>query len=69
MIRIHHILIPSELAGRLASLNTKAGVEGFAKEIGIHPGIVVGRLQHDGFIQPSWMNDLKEKFEFASNSD
>lgn len=62
-------LIPSELAGRLASLNTKAGVEAFAQEIGMHPGIVVGRLQHDGFIQPSWMNDLKEKFEFACNSD
>ncbi|MCF8421017.1 MAG: HigA family addiction module antidote protein [Melioribacteraceae bacterium] len=34
----------------------------FADELKIHPGIVVGRLQHDGLIDPSWHNDLREKY-------
>ena len=34
----------------------------FANKIGIHPGIVVGRLQHDGHIEHSWHNGLKDKF-------
>lgn len=62
-------LIPSKFSSQLDSLNTKVRVQTFAKEIGIHPGIVVGRLQHDGFIQHSWMNDLKEKFSLTKNSD
>jgi len=32
----------------------------FARKIGIHPGIVVGRLQHDGHIEHSWHNNLKK---------
>jgi len=36
-------------------------IQDFAGRIGIHPGIVVGRLQHDGLISYSWHNDLKEK--------
>ncbi len=34
----------------------------FSKKIGIHPGIIVGRLQHDGLIEKSWYNDLRERF-------
>ncbi len=34
----------------------------FAKKIIIHPGIVVGRLQHDNKIPPSWHNDLRERY-------
>ena len=37
----------------------------FAKRIGIHPGIVVGRLQHDKLIKFTWHNGLKEKYEIA----
>ncbi|MFH1329318.1 MAG: HigA family addiction module antitoxin [Actinomycetota bacterium] len=40
-------LIPSEHQARLASLTTLADVQDFADILGIHPGIVVGRLQHD----------------------
>lgn len=36
-------------------------ISDFARKIGIHPGIVVGRLQHDGYIEHSWHNGLKEK--------
>lgn len=34
----------------------------FAKSIGIHPGIVVGRLQHEGIIAPNRCSKLKEKY-------
>lgn len=57
-------LIPAQYTQSLASLKTKAAVVGFAKRIGLHPGIVVGRLQHDKLIDPSWMNDLKQSFRF-----
>ncbi len=36
----------------------------FAVQIGIHPGIVVGRLQNDGHIKPSWYNGLRVRFEW-----
>lgn len=56
-------LIPDRYQAVLPSLRTKTAVRAFAKEIGIHPGIVVGRLQHDKAIDPSWMNDLKVSFQ------
>lgn len=34
----------------------------FARKIGIDPGIVVGRLQKEGYIDFSWHNDLKKKY-------
>ena len=33
----------------------------FSEEINIHPGVVVGRLQHDGLIEHNWHNELKER--------
>jgi HTH-type transcriptional regulator/antitoxin HigA len=53
-------LIPTTEAPRLPTLKTKKAVIGFAREIGVHPGIVVGRLQHDKLIAASCMNDLRE---------
>ncbi|PZS37528.1 MAG: hypothetical protein DLM62_18690 [Pseudonocardiales bacterium] len=43
-----NFLIPPDSASRLTRLTTDNDVEAFAREIGIAPGIVVGRLQHDG---------------------
>ncbi len=57
-------LIPRERAGDLHWLRGRAAVIDFARQVGVHPGIVVGRLQHDGLIEPSWMNDLKTSFRF-----
>ena len=37
----------------------------FAKMLGIAPGIVVGRLQNEGYIKHSMMNELKEHYEIA----
>jgi HTH-type transcriptional regulator/antitoxin HigA len=42
------LLIPPDKATRLPGLTTEADVSAFAEELGIAPGIVVGRLQHDG---------------------
>ena len=36
----------------------------FAKTIGIHPGIVAGRLQHEGIIPQERCSKLKEKYGF-----
>jgi len=58
-------LIPAKYNNTLTELKTKGAVQAFADKIGIHPGIVVGRLQHDGLIEPSWMNDLKVSFRFV----
>lgn len=43
-------------------------IKSFATKMQIHPGIVVGRLQHDKYINYDWYNDLKEKFEFILDS-
>lgn len=61
-----NVLIPQEYSHALGTLRTKEAVRGFATSIGIHPGIVVGRLQHDHIIDPSWMNDLKLSFRFTA---
>lgn len=57
-------LIPPKYDAELLRLRSKQDVEQFAGQIGIHPGIVVGRLQHDGLIEPTWMNGLKVSFRF-----
>ena len=41
---------------------SKGDVERFAKHAGIHPGIVVGRLQHDKKIAHSSMMDMRQKY-------
>ncbi|MDO4438310.1 MAG: helix-turn-helix domain-containing protein [Eubacteriales bacterium] len=42
-----------------------ASVCEYANEIGIAPGILVGRLQNEGCIKHSMLNDLKEHYEIA----
>ena len=64
-----NVLIPEENSNTLGTLRTKEAVRSFAESIGIHPGIVVGRLQHDHIIEPSWMNDLKQSFRFKEAAD
>lgn len=39
-------------------------IQDFADRLGISPGIVVGRLQHDGIIPPQNMNGLKRRFRW-----
>jgi len=58
-------LIPGATVAELIQLKTKTAVRNFAQRHGVHPGIVVGRLQHDALILPSWMNDLKVSFRIV----
>lgn len=44
---------------------TKRSVCDFADELGISPGIVVGRLQHDGIIPWKFFNNLKRKLKWS----
>jgi HTH-type transcriptional regulator / antitoxin HigA len=44
---------------------SKSKIEDFASSIGIAPGIVVGRLQHDNQLPVTHCNDLKKRFEWA----
>lgn len=56
------LLIPPQAAAGLRFLTGRAAIKDFAASIGIAPGIVVGRLQHDKFIPPSYCIDLKRKY-------
>jgi HTH-type transcriptional regulator/antitoxin HigA len=60
-------LIPPQFKSQLPAVKSKAAARKLAKQAGVHPGIVVGRLQHDGLIEPSWMNDLKDSFRFVED--
>lgn len=62
-------LIPPEAAAALVELpHTKAAVLGFARSIGVHPGIVVGRMQHDAFLDVRWLNELKDSYSFKGKA-
>jgi len=45
---------------------TKTSVSDFATQQGIHPGIVVGRLQHEKLVRFDHMNDLKAKLGWVA---
>jgi HTH-type transcriptional regulator / antitoxin HigA len=47
---------------------SKAEINEFAEKLGIAPGIVVGRLQHDGRIPMKNCNDLKRKLRWTSDN-
>jgi addiction module HigA family antidote len=59
-------LIPRSEYEALVEMTVYSRVElaAFADRIGIAPGIVVGRLQHDGLLPHSYCNDLKVRLEW-----
>lgn len=61
-----HALIPKANLKTLIDSNplSKSKVINFADEIGVAPGIVVGRLQFVGAISFSYMNDLKQFYKW-----
>ena len=59
------MLIPRKYAHRLPYLKTKAMISSFAKSIGVSPGIVVGRMQYEKLILPSYHNGLKKKLTWG----
>jgi len=58
------ILIPESEYRPFAATNPQShlSVTRFADKLGIHPEVVVGRLQHDHVIPPSNLNGLRRKF-------
>jgi HTH-type transcriptional regulator/antitoxin HigA len=60
------LLIPPGEATELSQLKTALAVRKFAGRIGVAPGIVVGRLQHDGHWPHSRGHQLKRKLSLAS---
>ena len=60
-----NLLIPTKYKAKLDTLKSELSIKKFASEIGIHPGIVVGRLQKEKIIQFSQLNKLKVRYEFV----
>lgn len=58
-------LIPRDVQSELPNLRSKRRITEFAERIGVHPGIVVGRLQHDGVLQYNHCNELKMRLKWA----
>ena len=46
-----------------------AVVRAFADEIGIAPGIVVGRLHHEGLLARSWLVNLRCQYDWRDEDD
>jgi len=62
-----NILIPAAHKYELVSLRSEEEIQDFSRKINIHPGIVVGRLQHEAQISyNSTLNRLKDSLEIAS---
>jgi Zn-dependent peptidase ImmA (M78 family) len=66
------ILVPPavylDFVGRTSRFSRQAVLD-FARAVRIHPGIVVGRLQHDRHLDFSHLNDLKIRLEWATSSE
>lgn len=60
------LIAPSQAALLPTLAKTRAAIKEFAQSVGVHPGILVGRMQHDQLLNMRWLNDLKETFEFAN---
>ena len=60
-------LIPPDRYVEFVEAGSKScvAIQTFAKDLGIAPGIVVGRLQHDGVIPYSSCNGLKARFRWV----
>jgi Zn-dependent peptidase ImmA (M78 family) len=61
-------LIPAAQWKSIRSMDSisKAAIRSVAAQVGVAPGIVVGRLQHEHLLPPSHCNDLKRRYEFMA---
>ncbi len=62
-------LIPAKALQKFSpsKYTTDEEIVKFANSIGIHPGIVAGRLQHEGILPPNRCSSLKEKYDIIAN--
>ncbi len=63
------LLIPTQFTRDFAYLKLRIAIREFAAKVGVSPGIVVGRLQRERILQPSFCNDLKVKLEWESGDE
>jgi HTH-type transcriptional regulator/antitoxin HigA len=56
------LIPPSKFKQLKRGTLTKENIIGFAESLQIHPGIVVGRLNHEGLLDYCRFNDLRERF-------
>ena len=61
-------LIPQKYSDELKQLKSLQDIKAFADKIGIHPGIVVGRLQHDGLRRHDYGNNLRQRLELKESA-
>ncbi|MHB0927651.1 MAG: HigA family addiction module antitoxin [Candidatus Nanopelagicales bacterium] len=59
-------LIPSDVSVGLRELRSQDAIVRFAEHLEIAPGIVVGRLQHDGIVPHTHFNRLKRTYALPS---
>lgn len=61
------VIVPMQYREELLSLGgSRFPIIGFAKKIGIAPGLVVGQLQHEGIIGFNQMQHLKRRYRWAN---
>jgi addiction module HigA family antidote len=64
-----NILIPlaewEQFTAQRSSCRSKSGIRSFAQRMGIAPGIVVGRLQHEGLLLHRHCNGLKRQLKWV----
>jgi len=68
MVLASEILIPADKLHKYLKKSSisNTSIRMFAHELGIVPGIVVGRLQHEGIVSFKFYNSLKETFRWAN---
>jgi len=58
-------LIPPGKTMQLPPMRSEVAVRQFAAQIGIAPGIVVGRMQKEGWLPWNYLNGLKERYTWV----
>ena len=59
------VAVPAEYQDELHELRPRsAAVIGFARKVGIAPGIIVGQLQHRGILGREQLNPLKRRYDW-----
>ena len=63
------MLIPASALPEISRLRSAPEIRRMAHQLGIAPGILVGRMQREGWIPFSHFNDLKVRYSWMSNDD
>jgi len=64
------LLIPPAQARKLSILRTRAQIKQAARNLGLAPGVVLGRMQNEGWMPwATKLNDLKVRYEWVAPKD